>query len=378
MPAFNTVQRGAVRARLSLVACALATLALPAAASAQYPVEKPTPEPVEPADGGTTTTDPRATLIGSAYKAGLARNMRVVPADSVGWHRIARMTNLGYDALVSSYDAIHVVNTAYRELLQRQADSTGAVFWVGRLRGGEHWHTIWGEIAQSAERHSRFKAWAPAPFATPEAARARFGLPFTPTPEQCFGALGHGCDGGVPSLTNSNVAPFLTNRFTMPDGTSMGYVSIGVAVGSILHDNVCFRDRAALNCTGIGGGDLVKSGAWPGSMEWNKAVWNVNDNRTWRHTFGPYPVDPAARKERWYDDMRLAQTRVAYMAPVVSLLTIPYTTELYSGGETTGTKQLGAPAGARLDSRDADMCRSKVFSWSGISVSGLSPSGVCQ
>jgi hypothetical protein len=317
-----------------------------------------------PLTGGTTTTTTTVTrdaTIGRAYAAGKARNPRVQPADSAGWHAVARMTPYAYDDLVASYDQIHVVRIAYQQLLGRRPDSTGAILRLNQLKGGMPWQSVWTEIAHSPEREQKTGRWAPAYYATPDQARAAFGLPFTPTPEQCFGALGDKCEGGIPPLYPT-VQPTWTATFVMPDGTKMGYVDIGVAVGSILHDNTCFRDRSGLNCNGIDfGADLTKNSAMPAAMEWSKAVWNVVDGRTWRERFGPYPVDAATHRASWYDDVRPVPTREAWMAKVSGMVAEMHPSVQYTGAELRETQRLKAPANKGLDEKDGAFCRSGSF-----------------
>jgi hypothetical protein len=96
-------------------------------------------------------------------------------------------------------------------------------------------------------------------------------------------------------------------------------------------------------------------------MEWNKASWNVIDQRTWRETFGPYPTDITWRDLEWYDDIRPVPNRVAKMAPVLSMLAFPGLTESYNGGETKRSRALKAPSGTDLDDTDVQFCKSGAF-----------------
>jgi hypothetical protein len=140
----------------------------------------------------------------------------------------------------------------------------------------------------------------------------------------------------------------------------MAYVALGVAVGSILHDNACLADQSGLNCSGLGAGDLWKHKDWPAALEWNKASWNVLDGRTWREVFGPYPT-VRGLQDQFFDDLRPVDAREAYMAPILSMVTIPVTTIRYAGTETKRTRALRAPAGTSLDDRDAAFCASGAF-----------------
>lgn len=306
-----------------------------------------------------------------------ARHVR--PLDQTGWNAVARYTGYGYADLVKSYDAIYVVTFAYKYLLHHSAapvDSSAVADLVKRQLNGEPWTHIWRDVAQSPERERIAGTWAPAPL-EPSEVRDRFALGMTPGAEQCFGGLGDKCEGGIPGVYPS-VQPRWHDWFTMPDGTEMGMVDIGVAVGSILHDNVCLRHHEdGLNCNGIGAGDLTKHPGWPAAMEWNKASWNVIDNRKWRETFGPYPTDKETRRSGWYDDLRYAKAREAWMAPVAGMLTTPAQTVRYDGAETRESARLKAPRGTVLDGKDAAFCRSQTFS-STQSPPLKAPLGICQ
>ncbi|MDQ6768984.1 MAG: hypothetical protein M3Z54_03240 [Gemmatimonadota bacterium] len=290
-----------------------------------------------------------------AFRAG--SNPRVVGGDPDGWLQIALLSGLSYDDLVKNADAIWVLHFVYKNLLGRAPDATVIGPTLAAMRAGKSWEAVWRDIALSPEREQRFGFFSPAPFSTPYEAQSAFGLGFLPTPEQCFGALGDKCEGGIPELVNNQVQPRWLDTFTLPDGTEMGYVEVGIAVGSILHDNSCFRNHSGLNCNGIGAGDLIKAGG-PADNEWNKAAWNVMDHRTWRDRFGPYPTDKDARRSRWYDDLRPVPSREAWMAPSLGMITIPVTTIRYNGGETRQSQQLRAPTGTWLDERDGAFCRS--------------------
>jgi hypothetical protein len=164
---------------------------------------------------------------------------------------------------------------------------------------------------------------------------------------------------------NDKVQPVWFGSFRMPDNTSMGYVQIGVVVGSILHDNACLRDMGGLNCNGLGAGDFIKTGLWAAGLEWNKAAWNVMDHRSWRDNFGPYPTEANARDTEWYDDIRLVSNRNAMMAPVISIVAFSELIVQYRGGETRRTKALQAPPGTSLDDTDVGFCKSGAFSSQG-------------
>lgn len=371
---------------------------------------------------GTTSSPPmtisaRQTMLLQSYADGKARNPRVQPEDASGWQAIARMTQLDHDALVASYDAIYVADLAYKYLLHRHVqptDSALAVALVQRMRNGESWQDAWRDVAQSPAVETLYGAWAPSRVATPQLAQSVFGLDFAPSAEQCFGALGDMCDGGVPTVYPS-VQPHWSNFFTMPDGTQMGYVDVGVDVGSILFHNQCVGTPMAQGCSifapppgtaatavadtttrpGIPR-DLTQAGVLakniqdaPGTAAnggtgplraaaWNKAIWNVIDGRKWRATFGPYPTDFRERRQYWYDDIRRVPARDAWMAPVPKFgLATPAQTMQYTGTETRASQLLAAPGGTQLDGRDAAYCRSHVFG-STASPPLKAPLGVCR
>jgi hypothetical protein len=296
------------------------------------------------------------TSVQQAYVEGKCR-YPTSPGYPTLWYPVAEESGLPYDEQVRSWRELNVIALVYRHLLQREPTREEIQRHVPALQRGTHWRDLWRTLAQSDERDERFGYWAAAPIASRGVARSAFGLSFEPLPQMCYGGLGPGCGGTVP---DGRVEPRWFGRFSMPDGTEFAYVSIGVAVGSILHDNACLVHREGLNCDGLGAGDLVKSGDWPAALEWNKATWNVIDGRVWREVFGPYPVSRALQQQ-FYDDLRPVHARTAYMAPVASMATIPVLTVLYSGGETRRTQALKAPAGTSLDDRDAAYCASGAF-----------------
>lgn len=380
--------------RLTKSATAKAPGATPTApAPAVHPASPPSA-----AHPTTVATAPsRDAIVRAAFVAGVKSNPRVSPADESGWRTIARMTGLGQDELVRAYDAIYVVDFAYKFLLRRPvraADSARVVTLVDGMRRGGRWEAAWREVAQSPESETVNGAWAPAPFDSPAEARARFGLSYAPTPQQCFGAIGDMCDGGVPAIFGA-VQPRWSSYFTLPDGTRMGFVDVGVDVGSILYHNLCVADPKSQGCAGflqlagqlaanpsaktssaeliavavqIGIGMLRGSGPQTDALQadasaWNKAVWNVVDGRTWRQTYGPYPVDRDAHRARWYDDLRSAPAREAWMSPVPKdgSPAGPDQKLRYTGSETRASLRLTAPPGAHLDGRDGAFCRSHTF-----------------
>ncbi|MDP2689827.1 MAG: fibronectin type III domain-containing protein [Deltaproteobacteria bacterium] len=305
----------------------------------------------------------RDTIVGRAFDTGQLRYPNYGP-DPAQWKRLAAATDMDFDQLVSSFDAIWVVSHAFRHILGRDANNNEATNYITQVKNGRSWQDIWRELAHSAERDQRFGYWAPAPLPNIAEARAVFGQPTMKNAETCFGGLGDRCD------TEMVAEPVWHNAFTMPDGTLMSYVAVNVAVGSILHDNACLKDSNGLHCDGqlwhwavdLNPNLALAKAATPAAIEWNKAVWNVVDGRKWREIFGPYPVDKDLRRSMWYDDLRPAQSREAWMGPVFAVFTIPVHTERYNGAETRRSRALGADPGMFIDYRDAQFCRSQAFS----------------
>lgn len=288
------------------------------------------------------------------------------------WYPVAERSGLTGEELVRAWRQISIIALAYKHLLQREPTAEETRREITALQRGKHWKDFWRQLAHSAERDERFGYYAPAPLSSRAAARIAFGLSFNPTPEMCFGGLGPRCAGTVPG----RVEPRWFGHFRLPDGTEMAYVALGVAVGSIVHDNACLADQSGLNCSGLGAGDLWKHKDWPAALEWNKASWNVLDGRTWREVFGPYPT-AGGLQDQFFDDLRPVPARDAYMAPILSMVTIPVTTIRYAGTETKRTRALGAPAGTSLDERDAAFCALGAFRERG-SFPGKSGWGFCR
>ena len=326
-------------------------------------------------DTASAATETRAQMVQRAYNEGAKRFTNYKAASQSRWLALADKSGMSYDQLVAAWDGIFVVDYAYENLLQRQPTGD-EVKKHASAATGINWQSFWREIATSDERDQKFGYYAPAPFSSPSQAAAEFGLKSLPIPEQCFGAVGDKCEGGIP-LAYSEVQPRWVKYFTLPDGTQMGIIEVAVAVGSILHDNACVANRTGLNCNGIGAGDLVKTGSYPAGMEWNKAAWNVLDTRNWRERFGPYPVNKDARRGNWYDDLRPMSSREAWMAPVLSMFTAPSQTERYTGGETKASRRLKAAAWRTLDGKDQQFCASGAFRQKG-ETPLKAPWGICQ
>jgi len=277
---------------------------------------------------------------------------------------------------IAAWKEIGVLALEYHHILGRRPSPDETRRGVATLRAGTTWKQLWRQLAHSAERDSVFGYWAAAPIPDSLQAQRDFGLAVPPwTPQQCYGGVGPKC-GGIPEELNNYVYPHWYGAFHMPDGTELAYVEMGVAVGSILHDNACLKYKEGLNCNGMGWGDLWKT-AGPAELEWSKATWNVFDNRTWRATFGPYPTDPIQRDREWYDDLRPVPARPTLMGPSFSVVTWPDLTEPYTGSETRQTLALLAPAGTGLDRSDVAFCRSGVWGSTG-SAPFKAPWGICR
>ncbi len=324
------------------------------------------------------TTVTTTTNLGSAdYQKGKCLN-RFAPGYPDLWDPVASASGMTSTEVIAAWKEIGVVALEYKHIFGRQPTPEETRRDVAALKAGTTWKQLWRQLAHSAERDTRFGYWAAAPIPDSLQAQRDFGLAVPPwAPNQCYGALGPRCEGGIPDMANGRVAPAWFGAFRMPDYTELAYVEIGVAVGSVLHDNECLRDKGGLNCNGLGAGDLVKiGGLWAAELEWNKAAWNVLDQRTWRETFGPYPTDPRSRDREWYDDLRPATPRPTMMAPAISMFTWPGLTVKYTGGETRQTRALQAPPGTSLDATDVAFCRSGVFASTG-SFIGKAPWGIC-
>ncbi len=348
-------------------------------------------------EGRTTPTNPDATVTtyvevqtttnrGSAdYRQGKCLNP-FAPGYPDLWDPVASASGMTSAQRVAAWKEIGIIALEYKHILNRQPTPEETRRDVAKLQAGTSWTQLWRQLAHSVERDTRFGYWAPAPIDDSLQAQSDFGTTVPPwTAQQCYGGLGPKCAGGIPDMLNGTIAPHWFGAFRMPDYTEMAYIEMGVAVGSILHDNACLQFKEGLNCNGMGAGDLIKNipGPVPGtsyypraSLEWNKAAWNFLDYRTWRATFGPYPTNLAWRDAHWYDDLRPAVPRSAMMAGAVSMFTWPGLTIPYAGGETRQSRALLAPGGTSLDATDVAFCRSGVFKSTG-SFPGFAPWGVC-
>ncbi len=309
--------------------------------------------------GGASTGMPSGSIGSADYQKGKSLNPGAMGYPDL-WDPVATASGMTSAERIAAWKEIGIVALEYKHILGRQPTPDETRRDVAALKGCTTWKQLWRQLAHSAERDTHFGYWAAAPLADPLQAQKDFGLAVPPwTSQQCFGGLGPKCNGGVPEWPNDRVGPVWSGAFYMPDNTRLAYVEIGVAVGSILHDNACLKDKNGLNCNGYDLlGDAVKSGLVPAALEWNKAAWNVLDLRTWRQTFGPYPTDQLLREFDWYDDLRPATARSARMAPVLSVLTVPELTVNPTVGETSQTRALQAPAGTSLDISDSAFCRS--------------------
>lgn len=342
--------------------------------------------------GSRTTTNPDAaqdswaavttTNLGSAdYREGRCLNPGVITGYPDLWDPVASASGMTSAEVVAAWQEIGIVALEYRHILGRAPTPAETRRDVAALKAGLTWRQLWRQLAHSAERDTRFGYYAAAPIPDSAQARGAFGTAVAPwTTQQCYGAIGPRCDGipQVVNMVNSSIQPYWFGAFRMPDNTELAYVEIGVNVGSVLHDNACLKDKGGTACDGYSLlGDLVKTDLiWPATLEWNKAAWNLIDNRSWRGRFGPYPTDPRLREREWYDDLRPAASRPTMMAPVLSVFAWPGLTVTYTGGETRQTRALQAPAGVSLDATDVAYCQSGRFSSTG-SFLGKAPWGIC-
>lgn len=338
-----------------------------------------TQNPDAPTTSVSTPAFTTTTNFGSSdYQQGKCLNPGVIGYPDL-WDPVATASGMTSAERIAAWKELEIVALEYKHILGRQPTPEETRRDVAALKAGRTWKQLWRQLAHSAERDTRFGYWAAAPIPDSSQAKQDFETAVAPwTSQQCFGGLGPKCDGGIPEVINIKVSPIWFGAFRMPDNTELAYVEIGVAVGSILHDNACLKDRGGLNCDGMGAGDLIKiGGLWGAALEWNKAAWNVIDQRTWRQTFGPYPTNPQIRNLDWYDDLRPAAPRPAMMAPAISMLTWPGLTVSPTDGETRQSRALLAPAGTSLDDTDVAFCRSGAFGQTGW-FAGKASWGICK
>lgn len=160
--------------------------------------------------------------------------------------------------------------------------------------------------------------------------------------QQCFGAIGNGCDGG------GNIAA----NVLVPEGERKadGTIIQWVAVGSIFHDNCCIDNPNGQHCKGFNASQEGWSDDKPCVKEWRKAFYNSRDGRKWKATFGPYT------KNNVSDDLTKTTARKSKLSD--GLGNFKYN---YDGKETVSTKKLKAPAGTSLDYSDVEFCASGKF-----------------
>ena len=293
------------------------------------------------------------------------------------WISTADVSGFEEAELKRRWNEIAVAAQLYQHIFHRPPTKDELMRQLQAQVQGVAYDDQWRTLAQSAKREREHGAFAPAPM-TMQQAQGLFGWRYPRPGEQCFGGLGPGCTGTIPAVFEW-VQPRYEGRFNLPDGTEMAYVNIGVAVGSIMHDNACIDDRSqrGVACSGwVAVNDITKHSGVPAAMEWNKAAWNVIDGRGWRHTFGPYPVDLGLRR-KWYDDLRAVRARPAKMAKVLGTLTLPIHDQPYRGQERKASAVLSAPPGTTIDGGDASYCKSKQFKRTE-SVIAKAPSGICR
>lgn len=293
------------------------------------------------------------------------------------WLATADVSGLGAEELLSSWKEIATAAQLYQHIFRRPPDQLELRRQLAAQRSGKSWEVQWRELAQSAQREKEHGAFAPSPMSFAQA-RGLFGFRNNKVGEQCFGGVGPGCNGTVPEIY-AWVQPRWHDYFTLPDGTEMAYVELGVAVGSILHDNACLDgpQGQGIACQGWEAiTDITKHSGVPAAMEWNKAAWNVMEERGWRVRFGPYPVDAAARRG-WYDDLRPIRARRSQMANVAGVFTLPIHDQPYKGRERRASHVLEAPRGTTLDAVDVTFCESDHFSREESPI-GRARLGVCR
>ena len=166
--------------------------------------------------------------------------------------------------------------------------------------------------------------------------RASFTAQPGPHLERCFGGIGNGCDGASNWAGNFVVGPARRNA----DGT----FSLGVSVGSILHDNCCLAEPNGYRCGGDDGSNSCRA-------EWDKAVGNAVNRRSWQARFGPY------RCVNTEDDLSIAAGRPAGLGG-----------QVVTRKETAASRALSAPAGTAMDDTDAAFCASGRLARTGFGV----------
>lgn len=332
------------------------------------------------ATGGGAPAETRAAMLERVYDMGAARERAWW---STGAHLakrfwLAAADSSGFDeeTLGRRWKEIAIAAQLYQHIFHRPPTALELRRQLAAQQAGVSHDDQWRQLAQSAQRERELGAWAPSPM-TREQARGVFGWRGLRNGEHCFGGLGPGCAGGLPGIFGW-AQPKWERHFKLPDGTEMAYVEVGVAVGSIMHDNACMDapQGEGVACNGyVAIDDLTKHDGLPASMEWNKAGWNVIDGRGWRHTFGPYPVDPVKR-HRWYDDLRVVPGRGGMMARSLGPISTPVQDQPYRGRERKQSRILGAPGGTTLDAGDASYCASGSFR-ARIAPQNKAPAGIC-
>lgn len=293
------------------------------------------------------------------------------------WLETAEVSGFDEATLRARWKEIAIAAQLYQHIFRRAPTKLELDRQLAAQRAGKSQDEQWRELAQSAAREREHGAFAPSPM-TMEQARGLFGWRHLRAGEQCFGGLGPGCTGTLPPIFEW-AQPRWQRIFRLPDGTEMGYVEIGVAIGSILHDNACMDapQGRGLACNGyVPIDDLTKHAGEPAAIEWNKAGWNVIDGRGWRHVFGPYPRDLTLRR-KWYDDLRTTRARRAMMANVLGPLTLPILDQPYKGVERRASRVLSAPSGTTLDGTDGAFCADRRGFKRTESPIAKAPAGIC-
>jgi len=160
---------------------------------------------------------------------------------------------------------------AFAEKIADLSDKVG--FFAGKV----------ADIAEKIEKGSRMAAIWVTHFSEGENTNS-VGKQTLNKVEQCFGAVGNQCDGvPLPAFLDHNI------DFKRKENLD-GSITVGVTVGSILHDICCVRHPNGKACTGWKSplDDLPNAHDGHCIAEWDKAWYNTMMGRGWNHTFGPY------------------------------------------------------------------------------------------
>lgn len=284
--------------------------------------------------------------------------------------------NLSVDALARAHAEWGAQQT-YGQVLGRGASASEARAYAdAALRGASSIDRLWSELMTSEEYRRRNGGRnGPANSAYVQYAKdARFNTSGQniAVPEQCYGAIGVKC-AGVSWMLGSEAK--WSRGPTRADGVEMGYVTIGVSVGSIVHDNACRNiGVSGVWCNGQTLWDETLGRLGAATSEWKKAVFASmpTNRRYWDEKFGPYPMNNAALMARYTDDLTPVARRDTLLpvpgtelillgTGVPALATMPVMLNPYAFDETRETRRLAAPSGQALDTPDVQFCASGQF-----------------